>query len=232
MNKKNLFLSSDALPTREKLLLLAEQEFAEKGFAGTTVRDFGTALGIANSSVLYHFSSKRKLYAAVLKRINASLADFVVPQTPAHGGVDEVATELARRLLSWGDRNPTYVRILMRELLDNPARAGSVHHWYLAQFLERTESIIAETMARDGRRAPAADPLMLMLHVIGSVTYFQIALPTLTGIGKAKDAHSLRARFVTHIETALKNALHAGIRSQDRSSRSSGAPNKRAARYP
>ena len=232
MNKKKLFLSSDALPTREKLLLLAEQEFAEKGFAGTTVRDFGAALGIANSSVLYHFPSKRKIYAAVLKRINASLAAFVVPQTSAHGGVDEVATELARRLLSWGDRNPTYMRILMRELLDNPARAGSVHHWYLAQFLERTESIIAETMAGDGRRAPPVDALMLMLQVIGSVTYFQIALPTLTGIANAKDARSLRARFVMHIETALKNALHAGIRSQDRSSRLSGAPNKSATRRP
>lgn len=231
MKKNKLLLSSNALPTREKLLLLAEKEFAEKGFAGTTVRDFGAALGIANSSVLYHFPSKRKLYAAVLKRIDASLAAYVVPQTSTHRGVDEVATELARRLFSWGDRNPTYVRILMRELLDNPARAGSVHHWYLAQFLDRTESIIAETMKGDGRGAPPVDALMLMLHVIGSVTYFQIALPTLTGIENAKDARSLRARFVMHIETALKNALNTGIRSQDRSLRPSGARNK-SARYP
>lgn len=213
-------------------MLLAEREFSEKGFSGTTVRDFGAALEIANSSVLYYFPSKRKLYAAVLKRISASLAASVVPQAPARGGVGEVVTELARRLLSWGDRNPTYLRILMRELLDNPARVGSVHHWYLAQFLERTESVIAETMAGDTRRAPPVDALMLMLHVIGSITYFQIALPTLTGIENAKDERSLRARFIKHIETALKDALHAGTRPQGRSSRPSGARNKIAARYP
>ncbi|OFZ86079.1 MAG: hypothetical protein A2W21_11000 [Betaproteobacteria bacterium RBG_16_66_20] len=232
MNKKNSFLSSDALPTREKLLLLAEREFAEKGFSGTTVRDFGAALGIANSSVLYYFPSKRKLYAAVLKRISASLAAFVVPEAPAEGSVDEVVTELARRLLAWGDGNPAYLRILMRELLDNPARVGSVHHWHLAQFLERTESVIAATMADDARRAPPVDALMLMLHVIGSITYFQIALPTLTGIQNLKDERSLRKRFVKHIETALKNALHAGTRSRGSSSRPSGARHRSAARYP
>ena len=52
--------------TAEKLIDIAETLFAEKGFYGTSIRDLAEGLGIAKSSLLHHFPTKEKLYAAVL----------------------------------------------------------------------------------------------------------------------------------------------------------------------
>ena len=60
--------------TRERLLAVAQRLFAQHGYAGTSIRDLGSALGVASSSVLHHVGSKRKLYALVLSRISDSLS--------------------------------------------------------------------------------------------------------------------------------------------------------------
>lgn len=64
------------LTTRERILAVAARLFAERGYAGTSVRDIATALGIANPSIYYHFKSKGELLVALLteplKRVEAA----------------------------------------------------------------------------------------------------------------------------------------------------------------
>src|ERR1017187_619273 len=69
--------AAESRDTRERLLAAAEKHFARYGYSGTSIRDLGSALGIASSSVLYHVGSKRKLYALVLQRISDSLSSVL-----------------------------------------------------------------------------------------------------------------------------------------------------------
>ncbi|MCG8588741.1 MAG: TetR/AcrR family transcriptional regulator [Proteobacteria bacterium] len=61
-------ISAAAAATRERILDRAEALFAERGLAGTSVRDLAQAVGLTPASLYNHFSGKEALYEAVLER--------------------------------------------------------------------------------------------------------------------------------------------------------------------
>ena len=54
--------------TRERVLDVAEELFAARGLAGTSMRDIATKAGLKAASLYNHFSGKQALYEAVLRR--------------------------------------------------------------------------------------------------------------------------------------------------------------------
>ena len=58
-----------ASDTRELFLDTAETLFAERGFYGVSIAAIAGELGLTKQALLHHFSSKEKLYGAVLERI-------------------------------------------------------------------------------------------------------------------------------------------------------------------
>ena len=193
----------ESLLTQERLLVEAERHFARQGYAGTSVRELGAALGIAGSSVLHHVGSKRKLYAEVLKRISASIAPVLAHidrKEPA-----EAMRQLTERLLIWSELNPHYVEILLREMMENPARIDEVHRWQLADFLQHALGFTAEVIG-DPSGERGIDPDMLLLVLLGSASYFHIALKTFKAI-RGGDSRELKRKFLQTLEVLLQAAL-------------------------
>jgi AcrR family transcriptional regulator len=62
-----------ATETRDAILNVAEELFAERGFHGVSVREIADAAGVRQSLVHYHFSNKETLYAAVYGRRSAPI---------------------------------------------------------------------------------------------------------------------------------------------------------------
>ena len=58
-----------AVDTKEQILDVAEKLFAEKGFAGTTLRGVIREAKVNIAAVHYHFGSKEKLFSAVVGRV-------------------------------------------------------------------------------------------------------------------------------------------------------------------
>lgn len=193
--------------TRERLLLEAERHFARSGYAGTTVRELGAALGIAGSSVLHHVGSKRKLYAAVLERISASAT--AVLEGIERGDPARAMHQFTERFLAWSEAHPHYVEILLREMMENPARIGEVHRWLLADFVRQAVALTAEAVGE--RRAQQIDPDMLLMVLLGSVTYFQVARKTFAAI-RGGDAQQQRRRFIDTLEAMLQASLSAAAK--------------------
>lgn len=194
----------ESLSTQEKLLVEAERHFARKGYAGTSVRELGAALGIAGSSVLHHVGSKRKLYAEVLKRIAVSIAPVL--NHIDRGVPAEAMRRLAERLLIWSDLNPHYVEILLREMMENPARIDEVHRWQLADFLQQALDFSEEVVGTRGTNKGGVDPHMLLLVLLGSISYFHIALTTFSAI-RGGEARELKRRFLGTLEVMLQATL-------------------------
>lgn len=62
-------VDSDArVPMRERIIDTAVQLFAERGFAGTSIRDITRPLGISNPALYHHFSSKDELLRQIVVR--------------------------------------------------------------------------------------------------------------------------------------------------------------------
>jgi AcrR family transcriptional regulator len=54
--------------TKEQIISVAERLFAERGFAGTTLRNLVSEAGVNLAAVHYHFGSKEDLFRAVVAR--------------------------------------------------------------------------------------------------------------------------------------------------------------------
>ncbi len=60
--------SEDGVKAQGRLLDAAEQLFAERGFYGVTTRQVGSAAGVDDALIYYHFESKWGLFNAVFAR--------------------------------------------------------------------------------------------------------------------------------------------------------------------
>lgn len=194
---------------REQILDAAETLFAEGGFHGTSVRDIAGHLQIPTASLLHHFPRKAALYSAVLQRIANTLGDALSKSVCFEDSATapeycERLTKLVQRFWRWAFRKPVHCRLLLRELLDNPARIGEARHLHLAPVVARFADFIRAGQAAGAFRP--IDPLMFTIHLTGSTSYFVAVLPTLTrltGRSEAALTRDYRRDLVGMIEGLL-----------------------------
>ncbi len=158
----------------------AEELLVERGFHGTSMRDVAAAADLPLATCVYHFARKEQLYRAVLDDIGAELVAWLDALPTA-----ETVTAFVDLMLRWARERPGRVRLLLRELLDNPARVERASHLPLASFLERATALIAAGQ-RAGVLAPQA-PELAVLHLVGALSYVVAAHPTVARIvGRAR----------------------------------------------
>jgi len=61
--------------TRTLILDIAEQQFADRGYAGASTRDIARHASVTQSMISYYFGSKHKLFEAVFKRRGMALSE-------------------------------------------------------------------------------------------------------------------------------------------------------------
>lgn len=77
--------------TAQRLLDVAEQLFAERGFGGTTLRDVAEAAGIREPGIYNHFANKEVLYCAVLERGLQPMADVMDALLAGSSSMQDIA---------------------------------------------------------------------------------------------------------------------------------------------
>ena len=98
--------------TRQRLLMAAGEEFAQRGFHHTTVRDICQRAGVNISAVNYHFHSKEDLYAAVC---NYSLDLSVNKYSPTLGITEGTTAQ---------ERLRTFIRSFLFSMLEKGKPSG------------------------------------------------------------------------------------------------------------
>lgn len=110
--------------TRQELLDAALRLFAEQGYAGTTVRQIATEVGVRDSAIYAHFNAKREIFDALVNESGAALVDRLPVDFTTMGERDpaEALVALAEALLAEWDalRNRQLISVLAREGLDGP----------------------------------------------------------------------------------------------------------------
>jgi AcrR family transcriptional regulator len=77
--------TKSAAATRKRILSVAANLFAEKGYANTTVRDIAAGLGISNPSLYYHFPSKADILLELIAEPLACVERAVVAAMQLEG---------------------------------------------------------------------------------------------------------------------------------------------------
>lgn len=199
--------------TRRELLDRAEALFAERGFDGVSLADISGAMGLTKQALLHYFKSKEGLYGEVLKRI----ADAFDQQNASLRVRTSDPAEQLRALLASLYRddafNAAWVRLLMRELLDNNRRAQSAETWYLRAYLDSLTDLVERLPAwpKDGTRQEALASVYLFL---GAINYFRVSGPTLSGIFGEDSYKTIDAAMRARLDQAISQFIiqpHLGV---------------------
>ena len=80
--------------TRDRIAAVAAPLFADRGFAGVSMRDIAQAVGVKAASLYNHYSDKDALYAASLEGVFVRRAALVEEATAAARSLEEQAEGL------------------------------------------------------------------------------------------------------------------------------------------
>ena len=108
--------SRETPATRDLILDAAERRFAERGFAGVSMREIAAETGLKNQASLYHhFRDKQALYEAVLTRgVDALQALFTEP-----AGDPAALDAHLDRLVDYLVEHPHLPRLIQRAGIDD-----------------------------------------------------------------------------------------------------------------
>jgi len=173
--------SRQALPRRkgeltaERILDAAEDLFAERGYAGTTIRDVSAAVGIRNPSLYNHFPSKDALYAAVLERgISPVLAALSAVVAAGEGAAPQNPGDLVETMMAQLAQRPKLPRLIQHEMLAGGERLSPMLRAWITPIFEQADQIAEAGPAALRWESEQLRLLVLAMYNI-MVGYFTIA---------------------------------------------------------
>ena len=194
--------------TRQRLLDIAEQLFAERGFYGVSIAAIASEVGLTKQGLLHYFNSKEKLYGAIVQRISD---DFQDHQREALQASEDPAERLEKFYAALAEPTETNVqrtRLLMRELLDNNERAAKAENWYLRPFLDRLISMVKDV--NKSEKLSDAEALAYGYQLLGAVNYFLISTSTLKAIYGAMFIEAISTDFIKNLNRLINQGLNSG----------------------
>jgi AcrR family transcriptional regulator len=188
---------------RERIVAVAETEFAERGFYGASVRELATALGMPTASLLHHYPTKEKIYDAVLANIASELGSVIGDALEGKANTRTKLRRLVIAFIEWTEGHPARSRLLLRELMDNRGRVAAAKRMHLAPVVDRIAGLLHEGIARGEMRK--VDPFLATIWLAGAIAYFEAAHPTLERI--APHGAGVRAAWRREAVSLMERAV-------------------------
>jgi AcrR family transcriptional regulator len=117
---------TDRSSPEERILAAAAEEFAAKGFFGARTQSIADAAGVNKAMLHYYFRSKENLYgqviAGALKRILNQVGQAWLSQDPVESRLERIVDAYMDNY----ERNPGFVKIILREFVDGGQRFRKV----------------------------------------------------------------------------------------------------------
>jgi TetR/AcrR family transcriptional regulator len=193
------------MASQDRILEAARGEFAQHGFAAR-LQDIAERAGLTHPTLLYHFGSKERLYAAVIEDAMhdwAAMTDSLVAVAPV--GFERVAA-LVRAGMEFFATHHDFVVIWRREAIEGGGRLEDAMAEHMRPFLERAVAFLEREVAAG--RLRAHDPLELVQIVYGAVsTYFSDAGFRARLSGEDPLGEAARERFGRALTGMLQDAL-------------------------
>ena len=194
------------MASTDRILEAARGEFAQHGYSAR-LQDIAERAGLTHPTLLYHFKSKERLYAAVIEQAMmdwAAVTSAAVSAAPV--GFERVEA-LVRAGMEFFATHADFVVIWRREAIEGGGRLEDSMAEHMRPFLDRAIAFLEREVAA-GRLRPH-DPIELMQIVYGAVsTYFSDAgFRSRLSPGHDPGSAAARERFGAALTAMLRDAL-------------------------
>lgn len=184
---------------------VARRLFADRGFAGTSIRDITSAADVNVGAVTYHFATKQDLYFGILRHCVGPVSEKVQAIAADPRSPMERIEALVRFFFDHVRRHPEMVPLMVRELASEHALAEPIRGM-MQQAIPALARIIA-TGQREGTIRPG-DPMLLALSSLAQPVYLNLARKGIAAAaGLDPNDPAIFDRVVDHCVITVRAAL-------------------------
>ncbi|MFZ8802554.1 MAG: TetR/AcrR family transcriptional regulator [Candidatus Calescibacterium sp.] len=187
--------------TREKILKVATKLFAKYGFAGTSMDEIAERVGIRKASLYHHFSSKQEIYEELIKRVFAEIIK-IFQVSFSSGDILKDAENFISKIMNFILQNEDYVKILLRELLDENLPVKQFALEYVPKILSFGSEIL-ERGRKEGIFKENVDPIQLSITLTGAIIIYFVLRPVIEPFIKSPFSKKAIAERVKHISDVI-----------------------------
>lgn len=197
--------------SRARLLEVAGEEFARRGFQDATVRDICRRADMNIAAIKYHFGDKAGLYREVFRTGFARFREGSKLAFPTEGTAQERLRVFLRVFMErvTGKNHPAWSStLMMRELIEPTDALDEVVQHMLRPLFQGVAGVVAELLAR-----PADDPLVLRstASIFGQCLWYRhaahIAQRLFQGTSVEHDTPLARADHIAAFSLAALSTL-------------------------
>ncbi len=162
--------------TKDQILLVAEELFAQKGFAGARTHEIAERAGVNKALIYYYFESKEKLLREVLQKILFELISLsnealAVPRT-----APEVLDEFYRGFYSYCARHKNFSRLTTMDLGSEGGSLRRLFENFFRPLFDRGVRFIDKAVERGELEPVNARQLLITIYGM-TIAYFADAGP-------------------------------------------------------
>jgi len=207
--------------TRERLLAIALEEFADRGFAGAKVDRIARRARVNKAMLYYHFRSKAGLYLAILREqfeaLGEAAASARMPDLPADEQLSRFIDAIAREANS----RPYFASIWLREIAEGGRHLDETIVGALRRVLDTLGAILAD--GRTSGLLQPAHPLVIQINIVAPLMFFSASASFRERVRHLKPA----AFPMPDADTMLKHVKAATLAVLTPSPQSSPRPRRR-----
>ncbi len=205
--------------TRDRLLIQAEQLFAQKGFAAVSVREITAAADSNLAAINYHFGNKMNLYLSVFKERWVPRADGVRkffrkylsekndPDTADM--VRAIATAFLVGSMTDNERQ-CHINLMLRELA-HPTEAVNI---VVEEVIRPMHIAVRELIRPSLPENICLEQLTLSIFsIISMIVYFGFAQPVVSRVMNQEFDPQFKSRVIDHIVSFAMNGIN-GIKNR------------------
>jgi len=181
--------------TRQEILDIAFEEFAENGLSGGNTDAIAARAGITKRLIFYYFNSKEELFTAVLEMAYAKMRTAEQELHLEALEPEAAIRRLAEFTFDFDQANPEYVRLVT---IENIHRGRHIRG--SKKLREMTRPIVSQIAAvldrgiRAGAIRPGIDPIELHMS-LNALCFFSVA-----------NRHTFEAQFATDMSSQKAKA--------------------------
>lgn len=157
---------------RTRLLLVAEEVFAAKGFDGATVREICDQAGMNVAAINYHFGDKEKLYIEAVKHAHTcSMSEGPLPPWVVGAPAVDKLRGFIRQMLRQmhGPVRQSSLQLLMREMANTTPATRAVVEDFIRPMAFTLRELVRELMPK----AAEKQRLMIGFSIVGQCLYYR-----------------------------------------------------------
>ena len=200
-----------ATSTRDRILEVARDLFAQHGYNGTTIRDIAIAAEANLAAVGYHFGSKDALYGEILRAHVGPLAQRIAWACRATRPPLDRVEFIVRAVFEHIQVRPHMPALMVRELAGGHGRGRQVNPVLIETFRRALPLIVGViTEGQRGGTIRTGDPVLLSLSVMAQPIYFNLARPIIAAVaGLEPRDEATSQRMADHAVAVIRAGLAA-----------------------